>query len=57
MIIGYNNLAEISFRWAVKRQKVIQRLWWHAGDQEGLKMTEHHDMLEKPELGDAPPLS
>jgi hypothetical protein len=56
MIIGYNNLAEISFQWTAERQDVTQRLWWYAGGQEELKMTEYHDTLEPPKLGDAPPL-
>jgi hypothetical protein len=57
MIIGYNNLAEISFQWTVERQEVTQRLWWQAGEQdEELRMTEYCDTLEPPRLGDAPPL-
>ena len=57
MIIGYNNLAEVSFQRSLEGQEVMQRLWWQAGDQEEeLRMTEYRDTLEPPELGDAPPL-
>ena len=54
MIIGYNNLAEISFQWTTERQEVTQRLWWQTGEQEALKMTEYCETLEPPKLRDAP---
>lgn len=57
LIIGYNNLGEISFVWTPEKKEAIQRLWWCSDDQKlpGLR-TEYHESLELPALSEAPSL-
>jgi hypothetical protein len=57
LIVGYNNLGEISFQWTAEKQEVTQRLWWHSYDSKApLRVTEYHESLEPPALEAAPPL-
>jgi len=57
MIIGYNNIGEISFQWTADSKEVMQRLWWRPEDPEQpLQVTEYHNTLELPAPGAAPPL-
>jgi hypothetical protein len=57
LIIGYNNLGEISFQWTPGKKEVIQRLWWRLDDPEQpLQMTEYRDTLDPPAPKTAPPL-
>jgi hypothetical protein len=57
LIIGYNNLGEISFVWTPEKKEAIQRLWWCSDDQKlpGLR-TEYHESLELPALSETPSL-
>jgi len=57
LIIGYNNLGEISFQWTSGKKEVIQRLWWRLDDPEQpLQVTEYRDTLDPPAPETAPPL-
>ena len=57
MIIGYNNIGEISFQWTAESKEVMQRLWWRPEDpEEPLQVTEYHNILELPKPDAAPPL-
>ncbi len=57
LIIGYNNLGEISFVWTPEKKEVVQRLWWCSDEQKRpLLRTEYHESLELPEVSEAPPL-
>lgn len=57
LIVGYNNISEVSFTWTPEQKEVTQRLWWCADDPEQpLQMTEYHDTLELPAADAAPPL-
>ena len=57
LIIGYNNLGEISFAWTPEKKEVVQRLWWSSDEQkQPLLNTEYRESLELPTAGEAPPL-
>lgn len=57
LIVGYNNLGEISFEWTGEKRSVSQRLWWATDDlQQPLQVTEYADTLESPRWDAAPPL-
>ncbi len=57
MIVGYNNIGEISFQWTAGCKEVTQRLWWCPEDsEEPLQTTEYHYTLELPAPEAAPPL-
>jgi hypothetical protein len=57
LIIGYNNLGEISFEWTEAKKAVTQRLWYSKDDAEqDLQQTEYYDTLEPPVAETAPPL-
>jgi hypothetical protein len=57
LIIGCNNLGEISFEWNSQKKAVVQRLWWQFDDPEQpLQQTEYQETLELPAPDAAPPL-
>lgn len=60
LIVGYNNIGEISFSWTDERKEVVQRLWWwrpvENGGPASIQMTEYHDTLDLPTLEMEPPL-
>ncbi|GCF06706.1 hypothetical protein [Dictyobacter arantiisoli] len=57
LIVGYNNLGEISFAWNQEQQEVRQRLWWHNPEHpKQLQSTLYRDTLKLPALADEPPL-
>ncbi len=57
LIVGYNNIGEISFQWSPEKKEVTQQLWWHPDDPEQpLQMTEYHNTLEPPAPNSEPPL-
>ena len=57
LIVGYNNIGEISFEWSEDKKEVKQKLWWHKPDApEELQATEYSETLILPRLEDEPPL-
>jgi hypothetical protein len=58
LIVGYNNIGEISFDWTSGKKDVIQRLWWcHPNNPDRPTLaTEYRATLELPESDAAPPL-
>jgi hypothetical protein len=58
MIVGYNNLGDISFRWTVGQKDVVQRLWWYRPDSKApmLLCTDYRESLELPAASSEPPL-
>jgi len=57
LIVGYNNIGEISFDWHEDKKDVKQKLWWHnPDDPEQLQSTEYSQTLMLPGLGDEPAL-
>jgi len=58
MIVGYNNLGDISFHWTAGQKDAIQRLWWYQPDskQPALRCTDYCDSLELPAPSAEPPL-
>ncbi|GHO85490.1 hypothetical protein [Dictyobacter formicarum] len=57
LIVGYNNISEISFHWNNEKKEVTQKLWWYNPDNaEQLLAAEYADTLELPRPGDEPPL-
>ena len=57
LIVGYNNIGEISFDWNEDKKDVKQKLWWYnPDDPEQLQSTEYCQALTLPEPGDEPAL-
>lgn len=57
LIIGYNNIGEISFAWDTDRKDVLQRLWWCRPDApDHLLTADYSDSLELPGPEMEPPL-
>ncbi len=58
LIVGYNNIGEVSFDWTSGKKDVLQRLWWwHSSNPERPTLpTEYRTTLELPEWNEAPPL-
>ncbi len=61
LIVGYNNIGEIRFRWDEEQQEIMQRLWWYrpgdGDDSEGtLQMADYRDTLALPSPEMEPPL-
>jgi hypothetical protein len=57
LIVGYNNIGEISFDWHEDKKDVKQKLWWHnPDDPEQLQSTEYSQTLTLPGLADEPAL-
>ncbi|MGZ3647279.1 MAG: hypothetical protein ACXVCM_25900 [Ktedonobacteraceae bacterium] len=58
LIVGYNNIGDISFDWVPGKKDVIQRLWWcHPNNPDRPTLaTEYRATLELPERDASPPL-
>jgi hypothetical protein len=61
LIVGYNNIGEIHFRWTPEQKEVIQSLWWWRPDTDDddesvLQKAEYSETLELPAPEIAPPL-
>ncbi|GLV58138.1 hypothetical protein KDH_49720 [Dictyobacter sp. S3.2.2.5] len=57
LIVGYNNIGEISFHWNAEKQEVTQKLWWFNPDHpEQLQAAQYVDTLTLPRPEDEPPL-
>ena len=57
LIVGYNNIGEISFDWQGDRKDVKQKLWWYNPDDlEQLQSTEYSQTLTLPRPEDEPAL-
>jgi hypothetical protein len=58
LIVGYNNIGEISFDWTARNKDVRQRLWWWhpSNPQRPTLATEYRTTLELPERNEAPRL-
>ncbi len=57
LIVGYNNIGEISFDWSEDKKEVKQKLWWYKPDApEQLQSTEYSETLTLPGIEDEPPL-
>ncbi|GAC1377627.1 MAG: hypothetical protein NVSMB44_47010 [Ktedonobacteraceae bacterium] len=57
LIVGYNNIGEISFDWRGETREVRQKLWWYnPDDPEQLQSTEYCQTLMPPRLEDEPAL-
>lgn len=60
LIVGYNNIGEIHFRWDEDQPEVIQRLWWYRpGNDENdgtLQSVDYCDTLALPRPEMEPPL-
>ena len=53
MIVGYNNIGEISFDWGADKKEVKQKLWWYDPDGQ-LQSTEYSETLILPGREDEP---
>jgi hypothetical protein len=60
LIVGYNNIGELSFHWTPQQQEVKQRLWWWQpgvdGVEDVLQNTEYSETLQVPPPEKEPPL-
>ncbi len=57
LIVGYNNIGEISFDWNDRTKEVRQRLYWSRPDApDTLLMTEYCEALDLPAPENEPPL-
>ncbi len=57
LIVGYNNIGEISFDWNDEHKSVTQRLWWyHPDEPQKLRRVEYQSSLELPLPSEEPPL-
>nr|MBA2682537.1 hypothetical protein [Ktedonobacteraceae bacterium] len=57
LIVGYNNIGEISFDWDTDTKDVKQKLWWYNPDNpDRLQSTEYIQALTLPEPEDEPAL-
>jgi len=57
LIVGYNNIGEISFDWKGNKQEVTQKLWWYNPDKpEQLQSAEYRETLALPRHEDEPAL-
>ncbi len=57
LIVGYNNIGEISFDWSASEKVVKQKLWWYNPDAlDELQSTEYRETLTLPKIEDEPSL-
>jgi hypothetical protein len=57
LIVGYNNIGEISFNWNTESKEVKQRLWWYSPDDpQKLQSTDYSETLELPRAEEEPKL-